>query len=516
MVHEIQLRLTPREASAAEYYLPVVAQKLRVNPLSITEARIVRRSIDARQRQIWINLTFRVFTDEPPVAEVPDLVYTAVDGKKKAIIVGAGPSGLFAALKCIANNIRPVVLERGKPVGERKIDVAQLNRSHNVNPDSNYCYGEGGAGTFSDGKLYTRSVKRGNVRGILEILHAHGAPYDILCDAHPHIGTDKLPAVITNIRKTIEQAGGEVHFNTRVNGLIRLGNTITGVTTADGREFEGPVILATGHSARDVYAFLNKSGILLEPKTFAMGVRVEHPQHLIDQIQYHNPNGRGEYLPAAAYSFVAQVKERGVYSFCMCPGGFIVPSATSQEQVVVNGMSPANRNSVWANSGIVVEVSPDDVGATAKNPLAGIEYQQYIEELACVKAGSTQKAPAQRLYDFVNGRESSSLPKCSYVPGLTASPLHQWLPDDIGKRLREAFRVFGNKAPGYLTNDALIAGVESRTSSPVRIPRNPDSMQHTHLEGLYPCGEGAGYAGGIVSSAMDGEKAAEALAAKLK
>lgn len=516
MIKELQLRVSPKEASSSAFYSKAAARKLGVEPKEINHIQLLKRSVDARQRTIWINLLVRVFINEAPEEQqTASVTYKDVSKSKSVIIVGAGPAGLFAALKCIEVGIKPVVMERGKPVAERKIDIANLNRTHEVNPDSNYGFGEGGAGTFSDGKLYTRSVKRGNVKRILEILCAHGASNDILIDAHPHIGTDKLPGVITNIRKSIVAAGGEVHFNTRVNKLIVANNTVKGVTTNDGREFEGEVILATGHSARDVYQFLNACGILLEPKTFAMGVRVEHPQHLIDQIQYHSKEGRGEYLPAASYAFATQVNGRGVYSFCMCPGGFIVPSATSPNEVVVNGMSPSNRNSKWANSGMVVELTPEDVSAI-DNPLKGLDFQLALEQQAFENGGRTQVAPAQRLNDFVSGKLSNNLPVSSYVPGLTPSPLHEWLPKHIGLRLQEGFKQFGKKAHGFLTNEAMVAGVESRTSSPIRIPRNRETFEHISIKGLYPCGEGAGYAGGIVSSAMDGENAASAYADRHK
>lgn len=515
MIRDVQIRVSPREAASYKLYSMAAARKTGVQLNRIHHVRILKRSVDARQKTIWINMSLRMFINEDPDETiVPDFTFPDVSKAKQIIIVGAGPAGLFAALRCIEKGFKPVILERGKKVFDRKRDIAQLNRSHQVNPDSNYGFGEGGAGTFSDGKLYTRSVKRGNVKRILELLCYHGASTDILIDAHPHIGTDKLPAVISNIRFTVVNAGGKVHFNTRVTDLIMENNTVKGVLTQDGSEFNGPVILATGHSARDVYHFLDKKSVVLEAKPFAMGVRVEHQQELIDQIQYHSSKGRGSYLPAASYALTAQVSDRGVYSFCMCPGGFIVPSATAPEEVVVNGMSPARRNSRWANSGIVVEVRPEDIGST-DNPIKGLTYQLDLEKTAFEKGAKSQVAPAQRLDDFVQNRQSNSLPASSYVPGLTASPLHEWLPAPIRSRLQQGFLLFNHKLKGFLTNEALIAGVESRTSSPVRIPRNRETFEHITIKNLYPCGEGSGYAGGIVSSAMDGENAAEALSEKL-
>jgi uncharacterized FAD-dependent dehydrogenase len=429
--------------------------------------------------------------------------------------VGAGPAGLFAALRCLELGLKPIVLERGHEVSARKKDIADLNTKQILNDESNYCFGEGGAGTFSDGKLYTRSLKRGNVKHILEALHHHGASKDILVEAHPHIGTDKLPGVISNIRETINAQGGAVRFESKVVGFIKKNDTLEGVKLEDGTELLAPVILATGHSSRDMYRLLQKEGIALEAKSFAVGVRVEHPQKLIDQIQYHSKAGRGKYLPAATYSFARQVDGRGVYSFCMCPGGIIVPSATGKDQVVLNGMSNSNRNSKWANSGMVVEVSPHLEKGNENNPLAGIDYQEHLENLAYVNGGSTQAAPAQRMCDFSNSKLSFDLPETSYKPGIVASPLHMWLPEDISKRLQSAFKTFGKSARGYYTNEAIILGIETRTSSPVRVLRDKETLQSTNTKNLYPCGEGAGYAGGIVSSAIDGVRCAEALAAKL-
>lgn len=515
MAKDIQLRISPKEAATKELYTKLAAQKSGISSQDIKHVQILKRSVDARQRRIWINLKVRIYTkDESVQPFVPQFSFKDVRRAKPVIIVGAGPAGLFAALRCIERGLKPIVLERGKTVSERKKDLAILNKTHLVDEDSNYGFGEGGAGTFSDGKLYTRSVKRGNVRRILELLCFHGASEDILIDAHPHIGTDKLPGVITNIRRTIESCGGEVLFNTRVTSLVINEKTVSGVKTLSGETYHGSVILATGHSARDVYAFLHKSEIALEAKTFAMGVRVEHPQELIDQIQYHTPDGRGEYLPAASYALTAQSEGRGVYSFCMCPGGFIVPAATAPGELVVNGMSASKRNSPYANSGIVVELRPEDINAVDK-PMKALKYQHDVEQQAFVQSLQTQKAPAQRLTDFLRSKSSSSLPQCSYVPGLTSSSLHEWLPGNIRIRLQEGFKVFDRKMKGFVTSEALIAGVESRTSSPLRIPRDRDTFEHLSFKGLYPCGEGSGYAGGIVSSAMDGENAAEALANNL-
>lgn len=513
MIREIQIRLRPKEASAESYYLPIAAEKIGVSPKTIKAIHVLKRSIDARKKQVWMNMSLRIFIDEIPKDEPEfNFKYSDVSDGQQIIIVGAGPAGLFAGLRCIELGLRPVILERGKKIAERKKDIANINKNQIIDEDSNYGFGEGGAGTFSDGKLYTRSLKRGNVKKILQVLCQHGASENILIDAHPHIGTDKLTGVITNIRKTIETCGGEVHFNTKVSGLLLDNNSILGVSTQNGKDFQGPVILATGHSARDVYHFLNNAGITLEQKTFAMGVRVEHPQTLIDQIQYHNPKGRGEFLPAASYSLVTQVEGRGVYSFCMCPGGFIVPAATSNEEIVVNGMSPSRRNSPWANSGIVVEIQPGDIPKEFnKDVLSGMRWQQWLEK-ECKKHGSDQVAPAQRLDDFVNSRDSKTLPLTSYIPGVQSSALQSWLPAHIGSRLQEGFKFFGKKVPGFLTNQAIILATESRTSSPVRIPRDRNTLQHISVAGLFPCGEGAGYAGGIASSAMDGEKCAEGVA----
>jgi len=516
MQKDIDIRVTPKQASDTETIKTIFSAETGIIYRDITSVRILRRSIDARQRNIFVNLRVRGYVNEPQ----PEINYTLIDypdvskSKQHAIVVGAGPAGLFAALRLIEKGIRPIVVERGRNVRERKNDISLLNRRHEVNPESNYCFGEGGAGAYSDGKLYTRSKKRGNVEKILNVFCQHGADTSILVDAHPHIGTDKLPAIIEKIRMQIIASGGEVWFETRMESLLADNNSVKGIKTADGKVFEGPVILATGHSARDVYRMLNKTGVALEAKGLAVGVRVEHPAMLIDQIQYHSCEGRGEYLPAAEYSFVEQVDGRGVYSFCMCPGGIVVPSASAGEQVVVNGMSPSNRGAKWSNSGVVVEIHPEDFPEyAAYGKLALLHFQEDFEKLAWEQGGKTQVAPAQRLSDFVNNKTSADLPETSYVPGIVSSDLHQWIPPFIRTRLQEGFKQAGKKMKGYLSDEALLIGVESRTSSPVRILRDKNTLQNPSFKGLFPCGEGAGYAGGIVSAAIDGERCAEALAA---
>ncbi len=519
MIQEFQLRVLPEQAASEQNITTYVAREEGIDRASIKSVRVLKRSIDARQRTVMVNLKVRVYINEFPADdEFPRIAYGDVSGKPQAIVVGAGPAGLFAALRLIELGVRPIVLERGKNVHDRRRDIALISREHRIDPESNYSFGEGGAGAFSDGKLYTRSKKRGNVDRILQIFCQHGASTSILADAHPHIGTDKLPGVIEAMRNQIISSGGEVHFETRMEQLIVEGDTVRGVVTADGREFLGSVILATGHSARDVYYMLHSKGVELESKGIAVGVRLEHPQQLIDSIQYHNPAGRGDYLPAAEYSFVTQVKGRGVYSFCMCPGGFVVPAASGPEQLVVNGMSPSNRGSVWANSGMVVELQPEDFGKqyAVHGVLAGIKYQEDLERQCYLNGNCRQTAPAQRMTDFVNRRNSFDLPRSSYSPGLIASPLHFWMPEFIATRLQEGFKYFGKVSRGFLTREAVMIGVETRTSSPVRIPRDRESMTHIRLAGLYPCGEGAGYAGGIVSAAIDGERCAEALALHMK
>ncbi len=513
------MNLAPADAADETFCRRKAANDIDVNEASIVAMRLVRRSIDARHKSVTVTLTYDVFVDEEPQPEQLELPgYKDVRSADPVVVVGAGPGGLFAALRLIELGLRPIVLERGKDVSERKKDLAQLNRNVTLDPESNYAFGEGGAGTFSDGKLFTRSTKRGSVRKILEVFCHHGAQHDILIDAHPHIGTDKLPYVIKAMRETIIENGGDVRFGAKVTDLLTDGKKATGVRLSDGTTVEGrAVILATGHSARDVYEMLLRQGVALEAKTWAMGVRVEHPQDLIDEIQYHSPEGRGEYLPPASYSMVTQVEGRGVYSFCMCPGGFIVPAMTGPNQQVVNGMSPSHRGSPFANSGIVVEVRPEDIGQFADDGvLGGLHYQAELERLAYINGGHGVIAPAQGLADFVDGRLSYELPECSYVPGLVSSPLHFWLPDNIGMRLRKGFEDFDRHARGFVTNEALVVGVESRTSSPVRISRNTETLESLSLSGLYPCGEGAGYAGGIVSSAIDGELCAEMVAQSLR
>ena len=511
MIQEQQLRLLPYQAASEQTIISFLKENGAGN---VNAVRVLKRSIDARRRPVMVNLTVRVYINELPQDDgYETIIYGDVSQAPQVVVVGAGPAGLFASLRLIEAGFRPILIERGKDVHARRRDIALISREHRVDPESNYGFGEGGAGAFSDGKLYTRSKKRGNVNRILNILCQHGASTSILADAHPHIGTDKLPRVIENIRNQIIHSGGEVHFATRMTGLLIHNDTVVGVTTACGKSFRGPVILATGHSARDVYYYLHDTGITLEAKGMAVGVRLEHPQQLIDSIQYHSPNGRGKYLPAAEYSFVTQVNGRGVYSFCMCPGGFVVPAATGPNQLVVNGMSPSNRGSRWANSGMVVEMRPEDYPDMDKyGVLAGIKFQEYLEQLCFVNGNCRQTAPAQRMADFVSGRNSSTLAVSSYTPGLVASPLHFWMPEHITTRLREGFKYFGKISHGFLTNEATMIGVETRTSSPVRIPRDNDRMSHITLRGLYPCGEGAGYAGGIVSAAIDGERCAEAIA----
>jgi uncharacterized protein len=491
-----------------------------ITPGQITFIHKQKRSIDARGQNVVLRIKADVYTGAPPPADVllPRFTYPEVgSAAPKVVIVGAGPAGLFAALRCLELGLKPVILERGKDVRSRRRDLAALNKEHLVNPDSNYCFGEGGAGTYSDGKLYTRSKKRGDLYRVLHILVQHGATPEILFDAHPHIGTNKLPVIIQAIRHTILQAGGEIHFEKRVTELVVEQKEIKAVVTHDGHVHEGEaVILATGHSARDIYELLHRKGITIEAKPFAMGVRVEHPQGLIDRIQYRC-EVRGPHLPASSYALVQQVPweqmERGVFSFCMCPGGFIVPSATAPGEVVVNGMSPSRRDSRFANSGIVVALETDDMDLKQHGPLAGLRMQQALEQEACLIAGGTQKAPAQRLEDFTRGRLSATLPDTSYQPGLTSVDMYAFLPPRIGYRLREGFKMFGAKMKGYLTNEAQIVGVESRTSSPVRIPRDRETLEHIQIKRLFPCGEGAGYAGGIASAAMDGERCAEKIAA---
>ncbi len=517
----LQLRVEPEVAYTQLRLLAELSTRLGIDVNRIKEVKILKRSIDARQRRVMINLTVDVFVDCEPnpddLLHKPVVYHKVADDAPSAIVVGAGPAGLFAALRLIEGGVRPILLERGKSVGDRSKDMARISRDNIVDPDSNYCFGEGGAGAYSDGKLYTRSKKRGSVDKILNILVQHGAKEEILVDAHPHIGTDRLPQVIKAIRETIIGCGGEVRFQTRVDKLLITDKQVVGVETSAGEKLEGHVILATGHSARDVYQFLDREHIKIEPKGIAVGVRLEHPQDLIDMIQYHSPKGRGKYLPAAEYSMLTRVDGRAVYSFCMCPGGFIIPAATAPGQLVVNGMSPASRGTKWANSGMVVEVLPEDLTEyESYGNLKVMKFQEDIETRFSEDSKGTQNAPAQRMTDFVEGRPSKSLPSTSYAAGLHASRVDKLLPPFVATRLREGFREFGKKSRGFLTADATVIGAETRTSSPVRIPRDAETLSHVEISGLYPCGEGAGYAGGIVSAAIDGDRCAEALATLLK
>ena len=532
----------PEQAANEQSLKQFIGRDKGLDIRTIHALRILKRSIDARQRTIYVNLKVRLYINEVPQdEEFIRTIYNKVEGKPQVIVVGAGPGGLFAALRLIELGLRPVVVERGKNVRDRKIDIARISREHKVDSESNYSFGEGGAGAYSDGKLYTRSKKRGNVDKILNVFCQHGANTSILADAHPHIGTDKLPRVIENMRNTIIECGGEVHFETRMDSLIIEKNKITGIETNTGKTFKGPVILATGHSARDVYQWLYDNGVEMEAKGIAVGVRLEHPSMLIDQIQYHNKNGRGKYLPAAEYSFVTQAEGRGVYSFCMCPGGFVVPAASGPHQIVVNGMSPSNRGSKWSNSGMVVEIRPEDLSdnslfteelktkseelkATNKNngqwttghcPLTMMYFQEALEATCWQQGNMRQTAPSQRMMDFTRKKLSYDLPDSSYSPGLVSSPLHFWMPTFITSRLIKGFQQFGKSSHGFLTNEAVMIGVETRTSAPVRILRDNETLQHVTINGLFPCGEGAGYAGGIVSAGIDGERCAEAVATYL-
>lgn len=543
MIHEYQLRILPEQAASEQSLKQYIGREKGLDVRTINAIRILKRSIDARQRTIYVNLTIRVFVNETPSEEEFERTdYPNVEGRPAVIVVGAGPGGLFAALKLIELGLRPIVVERGKNVRERKEDLTRISREHKVDTESNYSFGEGGAGAYSDGKLYTRSKKRGSVEKILNVFCQHGASPTILSDAHPHIGTDKLPRVIENMRNTILACGGEVHFQTRMESILIEGQKVKGIETNTGKTFLGPVILATGHSARDVYRWLYAHGVQLETKGIAIGVRLEHPSMLIDQIQYHNKNGRGKYLPAAEYSFVQQVDGRGVYSFCMCPGGFVVPAASGPHQLVVNGMSPSNRGTKWSNSGMVVETRPEDlllpemqlqaepfpesneslteelILRDGKQPegtihtLAMMRFQEKLEQICWQQGNMRQTAPSQRMADFTRKKLSYDLPATSYSPGLVSSPLHFWMPSFLSERLSKGFQLFGKSSRGFLTNEAVMIAVETRTSSPVRIVRDKDTLQHLTVEGLFPCGEGAGYAGGIVSAGIDGERCAEAVA----
>lgn len=546
MIEEYQIRILPEQAASEEGIKRYLSKEKGIDVRTLNQVRVLKRSIDARQRTIYVNLKVRAYINE--FAQDDQYIHTEypdVSSRPRVVVVGEGPGGLFASLRLIELGYRPVVLERGKDVRERKKDLSNITKTQKVDAESNYCFGEGGAGAYSDGKLYTRSKKRGSVDKILNVFCQHGANTNILADAHPHIGTDKLPRVIENMRNTILQCGGEVHFQTKMTSFIIDGDKVIGVEAVNlqtGAEetYRGPVILATGHSARDVYRYLAASRIEIEAKGIAVGVRLEHPAHLIDQIQYHNKNGRGKYLPAAEYSFVTQVDGRGVYSFCMCPGGFVIPAATGPQQLVVNGMSPSNRGTAWSNSGMVVETHPEDVASlvqehqailqsdaslsssaeeevlSSDSPLTMMHFQQIVEKQCWQQGNMKQTAPAQRMADFVNNRLSYDLPKSSYAPGLISSPLHFWMPSFVSKRLQEGFKTFGKNAHGFLTNEATLIAMETRTSSPVRILRDRDTLQHVRLQGLFPCGEGAGYAGGIVSAGVDGERCAEMCAEYLK
>ncbi len=517
MPQKITLTLTPRQAADPNFYTSQAARRIGISDKEVALVRVVGRSIDARQRQVKVNLTLEIYVDREPQPDPVHFDYPSVSGRTEVVIVGGGPAGLFAALRLIELGYRPVILERGREVSTRKRDIAQINRNGAVNPDSNYAFGEGGAGTFSDGKLFTRSKKRGDYNKALQTLVFHGATPEILYESHPHIGTDKLPRVITNIRKTILDAGGEFLFEARVTDLKLRDGRIVGVFVGDTLYEGAAVVLATGHSARDVYELLHRRGVRLEAKPFAMGVRIEHPQALIDSIQYHTPT-RGEYLPAASYSLVSQEYGRGVYSFCMCPGGVIVPALTDAAESVVNGMSSSLRNSPFANSGLVTEIRLADFEHLRAEwgELAGLKFQEQFEQLARREGGEHQVAPAQRVADFVAGRSSSGLPRTSFSPGMIPSRLDQWMPEFISEALRAGITTFGRRMKGFVTNEALVAGVESRTSTPVRIPRDADSLMHPQVEALFPTGEGAGYAGGIISAALDGERVADAVANYLK
>lgn len=520
MIEEVALRLSPRQAADRNFIIDEASAALGIDPRSVNDLLIIRKSIDSRKRDIQINLTVRVAYGEDRSAIVKyekEVFEPLPSDAPQAVVVGAGPAGLFAALQLIRRGIRPVVIERGKDVDSRRLDIAALNRTGEVNPDSNYCFGEGGAGTFSDGKLYTRSKKRGENEAIMRLLVDHGASEDILSDSHPHIGSDRLPGIIKSIRENIIRCGGEVRFNTKMERLLISGDPefreVTGIVTSTGEKIQGPVILATGHSSRDTYRALDAAGVELETKGFAMGVRLEHPSALIDSIQYHSPDGRGEYLPAAEYNFVTQVEGRGVYSFCMCPGGVVVPAVSGPGQSVVNGMSASARSGRWSNSGMVVEIRPEDFPEyDSYGVFKLMVLQEDLERRFSESVGNSLQAPAQRMTDFVKSQDSRDLPKSSYVPGLRSLRLDKLLPPHISRRLQKGLKEFGHKAKGFLSNEAVLIGLESRTSSPVRIPRDRDKLSHVHIRGLYPAGEGAGYAGGIISAAVDGRRCADALA----
>lgn len=517
MIEKLQIQTDPRTAATELLLLKNISDRMNIDPNRIKDIRIHKRSIDARQRNVKVNLSLSVYIDEVPDKQlyIPEKFNKLPENAPEAIVVGAGPAGLFAALRLIQLGIKPIVVERGKDVDSRRKDIAEISRKGIVDANSNYCFGEGGAGTFSDGKLFTRSKKRGDTDRILRILCQHGAKEEILVDAHPHIGTDRLPVIVSAIRKTIIEAGGEVRFSTKVTDLLIDNGKIMGVKTDKG-DIYGPVVLATGHSARDTYKMLHDRGVALSPKGIAVGVRLEHPQELIDRLRYHTHDGRGKYLPPAEYTFLTRIDGRAVYSFCMCPGGTVVPAVSSPCQMVVNGMSSSSRGGRWANSGMVVEILPEDVGADENSPLRVMEFQAEIENRFFADGDGSQNAPAQRMTDFVNGKKSDFLPSSSYQPGIHSARIDMLLPDFVARRLQSGFKEFDRKNRGFLTDKAVVIGNETRTSSPVRIDRDPTSLCSVSLEGLFPAGEGAGYAGGIVSAAMDGEKAAEALADYMK
>ena len=514
MIKEIELVLLPEHSDDENFIRDSACKLVNISPERVKNVQIIKRSIDARSRKVVFRIRLNVFIDEVFEPEIITDTYQNVSDKKPVLIIGAGPAGLFAALRCIEIGLKPIIIERGKDVKQRRRDLASINKAGIIDPDSNYCFGEGGAGTYSDGKLYTRSNKRGDIQYVLKTFVSHGATTDILIDARPHIGTNKLPNIIVSIRDRILNDGGEIHFDCRVTDLIISGNTLKGVLVGDKKFEAQSVILATGHSARDIYYLLEKHNILIEAKPFALGVRIEHPQNIIDQAQYHCSD-RGPYLPPSYYSLVEQVDNRGVFSFCMCPGGIIAPCSTDQNEIVVNGWSPSKRNNPFANSGTVVQINMEDVPGSIEDPFKMLKFQAEIEKLAFNAGGGHLVAPAQRMVDFVNNRVSTDLPTNSYIPGTRSADLTSVLPEFIYKRLQKALPVFGKKMNGYYTNEAILVGVESRTSSPLRIPRDKETLQHPQLLGLYPCGEGAGYAGGIVSAAIDGMNCADAVFKKL-